>query len=113
MLKTWFDGRFIFQYFAAGNQVVEEFIGDVLAATQVEAFEEEAMSQRFAKVGDFQFFLVHQSSVIAHKSMLSRQNGPLEPSSSHHGKSIDTKMRKRERLILESIQPFVCKILSV
>jgi len=93
--------------------MVEEFIGDVLAATQVEAFEKEAVSQGFSEVGNFQFFLVHQSSMIAHKSMLSGPNGPLEPSSSHHGKSIDTKMRKRERLILESVESLVGKLLSV
>jgi hypothetical protein len=93
--------------------MVEEFIGDVLAATHVEDFEMEAMSQCFSEVGNFQFFLVHQSSMIAHESMLSRPNWPLKPSSSHHGKSVDTKVRKRNCFILESVKSLVCKLLSI
>ena len=93
--------------------MVEEFIGDVLAATQVEAFEEEAMSQCFSKVSSFQFFLVHQSSMIAHESVLSSPDWPLKPSSSHHGKSIDTKVRERECFLLESVQSFVSEQLSI
>lgn len=113
MLQTRFYGRFILQYFAACSKVVEEFICDVLAATQVDAFEKEAMSQCFSEVSNFQFFLVHQSSMIAHKSMLSRPNRPLKPCSSHHGKSIDTKVREWEGFILESIKPFVSELLGV
>lgn len=33
--------------------MAKEFIGDVLAATQVDDFEKEAVSQGFSEVGDF------------------------------------------------------------
>jgi len=107
VLEAWFHYRFVFQCFATGDKMIKEFIGDVLAATYVKDFELEAMAQCFPKVGNFQFFLVHQGSVVGHKSMLSGQNWPLETSSSHHGKSVDAKVRKRNRFIFESVEALV------
>ena len=87
--------------------MVKEFIGDMLAATYVQDFETEAMAQGFSKVGNFQFFLVHQSSVVALESMLSGPDWPLETSSGHHGKPVDAKVRKRNRFIFESVKTLV------
>lgn len=104
---------FIIQGFAAGNEMVEELISDMLAATDVDDFEMEAMSQGFSKVGDFQFFLVHQSSMIALESMLGSPDWPLESSSSHHGKTVYAKMSKRNCFILKSVKSLVSEELSI
>ena len=104
---------FVVQGFAAGNEMVEELISDVLAATNVDDLELEAMSQGFSKVGNFQFFLVHKSSMIALESMLSGPDWPLKASSCHHRKTIYAKMSKWNCFILESVKSLISEQLSI